>query len=837
MSGRTFTGNQGMHSQSSIKTGYSDPAAAPAHAPAFATQAPGARVNMMDALRSANAQLVGNRNVTTQSGSRSIYAALGAKNANDWSDVLGNVDIQTEEQARQDALDSAAQLGVMAQQQIMRRQTNSPMFQAFKAGVERLRHPSERNPNLVDEVGGRFIDMALSNPTIYGIMVSNTIIQMVGLTAQSILDGDQSDRQKRTFRFVVDAASTAATYELIEYLAHTPDGLEQYHNLTKQIRDVITRCEENHDRAAAIFALSDTQCPWGRTTMKDALSRYNQSNPMLDFNNHFSAMVNPDPRSNPVDYAINTYMGLNKEYVGGGPIFTTPEQATQGVSPEVRELIEWNARAARKYRENNVPGYSSENNFRRQVDEGELTPIFDHNGFDRQIPPFTEYTRERRHHYNMSDYFKPVGDTGWLIGNLEESIRLLTFSYSKQAQRNGILQREEVLPNSALKVLLVKINDDGSVNYRHVKVGREMVGVIQEKSWTNPDTVLPYMWEEEGVVRTSWTPRVETTEERIQDGKVVALGKMKELEKEPNLVITSKAITPATDREMHNRIEAAMKLYDPKSELDAFIAPVTLNRPYTLQDNISSRYMYNSLSMLVKGSEIDYQESTVAFLKDVSNSLGSIVDQNLVSFIRTQMTVAANRWLVEVRGYSETKPENGTYWVKFDDLFDDLKQFVNDMSNNDPEGLSAFLYLTNDHPLLDAWQFLLPEEEVKEHFLTGVDKEDPVVVLEAESIVKRTLMFSRDVVVVKLRNEVGSLRDDLIVSMESEDPKLHTIISKALQYGRKHFKTEPTVLIDYGSPANTKIRAVGFSGFDRSCIRLRAISELGELCLLTPAIY
>lgn len=836
MSGRTFTGNQG-HPNSSIRPNGGEQLGGQQHAPAYASPNNGARVSQLDLLKNANATVLNNRNVATQSGSKNIYAALGDKNAADWGDVLGAGDLYVEEQARLQALENAAQLGVGLQQLIMRRNTNHPAFQAFKAGIERLRRPSERNPHIVDEVGGRFIDMALGNQSIYAILVSNTIIQVVGLTAQAILNGDQTDRNKRTMSLILDAASTSATYELIEYLAHTPNGLEQYHNLTKQIRDVIVRCEQEHDRVAGIFALSDTVCPWGRTTMKDALARYSQSNPLLDVNNHFTAMVSPDPRANPIDYAMAGYLEMNSAVIGGRPMYENSEQYIAGSSPEQRELLEWNAKQARLYRENNVLGYSSENHTRRQIDNGELQPVYDHNGFDRVIPPFELYTYERRSHYKMSDYFKPVGNTGWSIGKLEDSVRLLTFSYSDQARRNNRLQRDEVLPNSALKILLVKINDDGSVNYRHVKVGREMADSIQEKVWTNPDTVLPFMWEEDGAVKTSWTPRVETTDQRIQEGKVVNLGVMKELDKEPNMVITSKAIVPTTDAQMHSRIEAAMKLYDPKTQLDAFVAPVTLNRQFTLMEGLSSKYLYSSLAMLIKGEKVAAEyDNTIVFLHDVQKSLEAISDGNLVSFIRNQMTMVVNRWLVEVRGYSEQNPNNKTYWVKLDDLFEDLKAFVHEMSEYDPEGLADFLRLTDDHPLLNGWQFLLSADGVKEHLMKSVDESDVEAKLEAEVVMNRSLFFSRDIIMVKLPSEVGPLRDDLIVSMASEDPKLHAIINKALEHGRKYFITEPTVLIDYGSPVSCKLRSVGYSVFDRSCIRLRSISEMQELCLLHPAI-
>lgn len=59
-------------------------------------------------------------------------------------------------------------------------------------------------------------------------------------------------------------------------------------------------------------------------------------------------------------------------------------------------------------------------------------------------------------------------------------------------------------------------------------------------------------------------------------------------------------------------------------------------------------------------------------------------------FLRTQLTNLVNRWLNEVVG-SPAENDGVNFFVKLDDLFDDLDAFCELLKSKDHESLRAFL--------------------------------------------------------------------------------------------------------------------------------------------------
>lgn len=758
---------------------------------------------------------------------QSIYANIEQGRHTDWSDITGSGNEDLENQNRLACIDSASQLAVTIQNSLLRRLQNSEHYKVFMAALLHIKHPDQKNLQLIDPMGGRFHQLVMDNNAAYNQIVSRSVIQLASMVAQQLLAGGLTgpDRGQVVMGILNEATVTTVIHEFVEWLNVGEGFSMRIQQCTRRMQDKLKMAEQNYEMVRSRFNfLEGLECPWQRSIFNNATDHMNNFNPLFD-----NAFIGNDKGFQPsadshLDHMMNAYN------VGDRPFNTFNRAPGGNVEHQCPELFAQAERSARYYAEQRRQRGMEEQ--RRLEDPTQRH--FDMNDIDRVTPPFSEYTYEEAYRFRMSDYFKDTGKDGWLIGKWEDTIRLLTHTPSPMSPRTLYPNMMDFMPSTGNKVLVVKLNSDGHVIWKQIRVEDEMSNESQDRAWTNPDRVLPTMWEEQGELKTVFEARVETTKQRIVDGVPSRLGEMKALEEEPNMIAISEPVDLPTDKDIRNKINAGCKVFDPKNELDAFIAPIYLNTIIPLEGT-RSKPLYSSLAPLTKGFPLTEYNNVFEMLRDVQSSLEGCPDDNLVDLIRKQITNVFNRYLVEQAGIPDAPQPNGQEWIKLDDIFDDAEDFIKIMQKRGEQTMLRYMSdIRNNDWMTTNLQFLMGEDEARQYFRNGVDENDVEAMAIAKVQFATNLIMSRDAVIVKLQKDAGPMHPGVIQSPESEDPRIHAIVKAAFEQGAKHFKTVPTIYLEYARPDNCPTRVVNFSMYDLSVMRTRAV-DLGKGLLQTVA--
>jgi hypothetical protein len=189
---------------------------------------------------------------------------------------------------------------------------------------------------------------------------------------------------------------------------------------------------------------------------------------------------------------------------------------------------------------------------------------------------------------------------------------------------------------------------------------------------SNPEKLLPYMYEEDGVQKTTFDLTVLETDRFVRDKVIVPLGEMKELEKEPNILIGNRAVNSNQGNDATiSRLNVLTKTYDPKGKLDAFVLPTVISREWHMEDEVEMDWFYQDFKFMVRGNKNDVTD-TGRVLRHLKAVLDKYQGIEFAGFVTPYLTSLVNRWLVEARGYAETK-ERMTWVKKFYDLLSRLE--------------------------------------------------------------------------------------------------------------------------------------------------------------------
>lgn len=742
-------------------------------------------------------------NINGQGGGSSNLYNTGPSRTN-YSSLLCLDDTMAEEHLKAQALQEG---GTVANQIVMigaRRIQANPFFKTFRAALERFKSPRKNLPPegvLVD-----FVNEIDSNQNLYNYILINAGIQLSAVFAQYLTSGDERIKQDRS---LLEQAWYQCSVDTIylqyyDYLGSHPDGPQIFYRCTPILKEVLTELEPKiYDLAQSRFSYVGQQCPWRKGQIAGMQQRNIVNNPLLDATTHF------------------TDMGLSGTYFD--PNYNPSTSASQNVDDDgMRKLREYVARTAQKVNDGTYASFV--NNPALQPENCPPQVLYD--DFDKPEMLIENITRENRLSYRINKYATNIPGTEWNI--IPE--KYVRFIMPTMDMDDGIPFRIRDTRCVGTQVVY-RINwQVGTFNFRLVKHNLPdfdlMTALISD-----PSKLLPFMFEEDGVQKTTFDPNVYETNRFEDGGKIIPIGECKGLEKEPNILIGNKPMKANMgNEETVKRLNIYSHTFDPKKKLDAFVLPMVITREWKMEPEVNMDRFYSDFGMMVHNNNSDVTD-TGRVIRAIRAAHSECDSAEFADFVKPYVTNLVNRWLVECRGYAETKEEsiasNDCSYLKSSDIFTDLEDFIEYLREKDQPTLRAFLDYKANTFIRYGIEVLASREDVKKEYEEKYGKdEDPIIRTAMLAAGEQSIIIRRNTVFFNIRKQVGPRTPDAVVIKQSGNPELFAIITKALTTTRKHFDGDAQILIKFETDEGNKVWVATRSDFDPTRVLvLRCILE------------
>lgn len=341
------------------------------------------------------------------------------------------------------------------------------------------------------------------------------------------------------------------------------------------------------------------------------------------------------------------------------------------------------------------------------------------------------------------------------------------------------------------------------------------------------------MYEEDGIQKTTFDPLALETDKFVRDGVVVPMEEMKELKKQPDLLIGNKPMKANQGNEHTvTRLNVLTQTYDPKGKLDAFVLPMVITREWNMEPTVNMTRFYEQFQVMTHGSSMGISD-TGRVLRLIRQSWNECESEEFKEFLEPYLTNLVNRWLVECRGYAETKNEQaGIPYLRVGNIFEDLEDLINHLKDYDHPTMRAFLDFSHNAFLRSGIEVLATREMVKAEYEEKYKSEEDEV---TRSIMiksgERAIVIKRNTVFINLIQLQGPVHLDAVIIKESGNPELFAIVRKAIEVGRRHFDDVPQVLVKFHKDDTNKVWVLTPSEYDPgSVFVLRTISEGQAYC-------
>ena len=719
-------------------------------------------------------------------------------------------DTQSTELLKGQMLAEASQLAGVILQHGFRR-INGPFYNAIRQGMELFRRLDRNNPQAVDDTSELFYNQIMSNNNLYNHIVANSCLQVSALAAMRMMNGENIKGDARVIsEMIVDAVGASCGLQLVDWICKHPNGSTIFHNASQNFKNLLRRIEDCWDGIKARYDfIPGSVIPWERGQLTATMRKNDLPNYMLDarMGCDFNGLVG------------NSYQAVTDLT----PFNHTVKDHASGIDPAGYKLMmDYFNRTKCAVEDGTYPtAPSREERVQRRQDYHNV------NDFDREVKSTKYFTMDTRFDYHFDDYFVQIGDTGWYAAENQVMIDIMSkFTNIKTGKQ---FVKPEVFYLNLEWVSLCRFDiANGTAEIKFLRIPGEDA---LRFALTDPNRVLPFMWEHNGEVVSSFVANPAETNDFVRENKVISLGEMQPLEKEPNILASSNVVKVNSENEAFAKVDASLKTFDKQNHLDAFIMATELNAPFTFEEGLNSDSFYSIFKPLIVGETLDYSNSYDLF-KDLERKTKQFGSKMFEQFLRGQLTNLVNRWLSECRGFPESDIGGGNYFVKLDDLFSDLDAFCEELKRNDHETLRAFLNLADNEFLQTNLQFIKPAKETKEAILANVDKDDAVAVAVAVNEYNQSVMLNRPVMITQIRKEIGPVNDGKVTLMESLSPAIFAIVKEARKRSELLFGRQVPVLLEFETPSGNHTRSATFSDFDQSVINISALKGLGELILL-----
>lgn len=726
----------------------------------------------------------------------SLYS-YGSSKTN-YASLLGLDETISEDQLKAQALNEA---GLVAQQIVnicSARKQGNPFYKAWRAAMERFKQPKKNLPqdtSLVD-----FVNQIDSTPNLHNFILIQACVQTGADMGYALATGDETVRQNREavlgifYRCAVDSVNLS----FMDFVGSHP---QVYQRLSNIVKEVMTSNEERiFDLVISRYTFAGLDCPWRKGNMTNILERYQIPNPLVSTENigdlGFGGSI--------FDSNLDSY--------GVPPVAMSEGNAAN----ELRDYII--SRARENKSNGNIPQ-------RQPVqDSGIIQHYYDN--YDQPELRLEDMTRENRHKYSLAEYASNIPGTEWYVVR-PHHIELIAKNLVMD-DGDHFRIRDTRCPGT---VPVYRFDwREGTFNFRLVKHDLK-VWNIMETLISNPEKLLPFMYEEDGVQKTTFDPSYMETDKFVREGVVVPMEEMKELKKTPDMLIGNRAVKMTSGNETTlKRVNVLTQTHDPKGKLDAFVLPMVNMREWNMEPDVDMGRFYNQFSLMVHNNKVDISDTGRVFshLRQMSSECES---NEFREFLEPYLTNLVNRWLIEVRGYAETKAEatasRNVSYLRVGNIFEDLEDLLEYLKHNDLPSLRALLdYKTNTF-IRAGIEVLCSKEEVSKEIEEKYKSEpDDIIRLAMIKSGEKAIIIRRSTVFVNLVKMAGPYTVDAVVIKESGNPELFAIVRKALSVTSKHFDDNPQVLIKFNKDEGNKVWVATRSDFDPgSVFVLRSVSE------------
>lgn len=764
-------------------------------------QQPTNQNSSMASLAAMAARLSGS--VNGQSNGTSSLYNVGPSRTN-YSQLLCLDDSMAEEQMKAQALQEG---GVVANQIVMicaRRIQQNPFFKTWRAALERFKSPRKGqapDPTLTD-----FVNEIDSNQNLCNFILLNAGIQLGSVFAQFLTSGDERIKQQRDILEQVWYQCCVDTIYLqfYDYLGNHPDGAQIFYRCSPIVKEVLNELENQiFDLAQVRFTYSGQQIPWRKGQLSAMQQRSVVSNPLFDNTQSF------------------TDMGMQGTYFDANYNPSTSASSQPVDDDGMRKLREYVARTAHAV--NNGTYGSYVNNPAMQPES--YPPQVTYGDYDKPELKIEDITRENRLTYVISKYVTNIPGTEWYI--IPEYY--VGYIMPTMVMDDGIPFRLRDTRCPGTQVVYRFNWQEGTFNFRLVKHNLPDFDVMRALI-SDPSKLLPFMYEEDGIQKHTFDPTVYETNKFEHDGKIIPVGECKELEKEPDILIGNKPMKANLGNEdTVKRLNIYTQTFDPKNKLDAFVLPMVMTREWKMEPDVDMDRFYSDFGMMIHGNELELTD-TGRVIRAIRSAHAECDSQEFADFVKPYVTNLVNRWLVECRGYAETRKErtesnNELSYLRSSDIFADLEDFIEHLRATDLPTLRAFMdYKTNTF-IRYGIEVLAPREVVKQEFEENYGKEEDLVIRAAMMQAgEKTIIIRRNTVFFNIRKQHGPRTPDAVVLKQSGNPELFAIVKKALSVSRKHYKDIPQILIKFDKDEGNKVWAATRSDFDpENVFVLRAV--------------
>lgn len=725
--------------------------------------------------------------ISAQNTSMASLYSYGPNRTN-YAALIGLEDNIGEEQLKAQALVEGGHVANQIVNICIHRKMSNPMYIQWRNALERFKSPIRGGQH--DPVMVAFVDDISNNQGLHNFIIVNAGIQFGSYLAWALMSGDESVRSngKVLADIFYKSCIDITTLQFLDYLENNP---QTFYKLSPQAKQALSQREEpTFDQVMSRYIFAGLECPYKKGKMSSIAENSTLHNPLLDVT---------EPAN----------MGL------GGNIFERDYgMGTDKISSN-NEMLNWVINRA-----NRAPTQQIQNRVNR--DEDVMLPAYDN--YDKPKLCFDDITRENRLKYNLSDYISYIGNTGWCIlhrYHLDKISKVLDLE-----DGSSFSMRDT---NVLGKLGIYKFNwQGGTFKYGFINYSVRDVAEMSELI-SDPSKLLPFMYDDEGVQKTTFDPKYMETSEFIREGKITPMEKMVELDKQPSLIVGSRPMKANQGNENTvARIDAFTEAHDPSFKLDAFVLPMANTRQWTLPADTDLDQFYARFKLMVQGN-LEEKIDTARIIRNLRGQCREHNDEEFTQFVESYLTNLVNRWLIESRGYAENKDDTSVEYLNVGSIFEDLEELIQHLKDNDNGALRAFMeYGSNDY-IRNGIEIILSKEDTQKEFEELYKNEDEESRAALMVGAQRKLIFKRNSVFINMIQENGPINLEAVYIKESINPKLFAIVRKAIEVAGRHFGEYPQVLMKFRKDEGNKVWAVTRSGLDpEGVFVLRTVSTIED---------
>lgn len=775
-------------------------------------QQPNTPQNPLNNLAALAARFSGNAN--GQGSNTNLYNFAGNKSGH-MTGLFAMDESMAEEQMKAQALTEGGQYAGGLANILLRRTGKHPFYHSLQAAMDRFKTPikgGNQEQGFVDFVNELSYNQALYNFVCLQIAIQYGIEFAILVTSGDDRIRDSSARDLQV-SLVYRVACDTIWMQYFDWISNHPEGTQLFHRLSQRAREIVVKNDQViPEMIMQRYTWGQQQCPWRGGRIAEMQGRQQLGSPILD-------VVNP------------TDMGFGGMFQDPNSLFATNNGNQQNGDAEgTREMWNYIHRTAAQ----KVHGMREGAGFAAPMD---APPQVAYSDYDKPELRLSDITIENRHQYNLNNYGVQVPGTDWWIIKNEDMV------YIGRACRLADGSTLRLLDTRCVGTVPIYRIDwkTGLLEYKLIPHKLKMVDVM-EALISDPSKLLPYMYEEDGIQKTTFDLNVMETNKFVNDGKIIPVGELKELERQPNMLIASKAADLTRENEQVMTIVGTLvKQHDKHDKLDAFVLPTLLNREFKLDDDTNMDSFYESFGRMVKGGNEGLKD-TARVLRNLGFAVRDYEGTEFAGFTVEYVTNLFNRYLIECRGYHETRDDfnaaNGEgCYLRSKNVFDDLDEIIELLRDNDPATLAAFMSFETNEFFRDNLEILLPREKAQSKLEASFGKEDPELLPALKETADKTLVMTRESLIIEVKKQVPPRHCEQVILKASGNPMFFAVVKEALKRSAKHFGPTPQVLVRFHNDTDRKIWIATPSDFDPQHVyHLRAVDQICNLVHPCPVV-